>query len=105
MQRLLKPGGVLLATTYGRFTFDCCTPTGCTSLQRDGFVYRTDRKRCFKVGGLPDFYQTTFHTLEYVRRHWRRYLSGVGHIEGGVDGHQGIVVMRKHAQAAANHLA
>lgn len=95
MQRLLKPGGVLLATTHGRFTLDSCTPGERASLQRDGFVYRTDRKGRFKVDGLPDFYQTTFHTVAYVRQHWGHYLPVVAHIEGGLNGHQDIVVMRK----------
>ena len=95
MQRLLKPGGVLLATTHGRFTLDSCTPAERASLQREGIVYRTDRNGRFKVDGLPDFYQTTFHTADYVRRHWSRYLPVVAHIEGGLNGHQDIVLMRK----------
>lgn len=95
MQRLLKPGGVLLATIHGRFTTDSCTAAEIACLQRDGIVYRTDRKGRFKVDGLPDFYQTTFHTTDYVRRHWGRYFSVVEHIEGGLNGHQDIVVMRK----------
>lgn len=97
MQRLLKPGGVLLATTHGRFTLDSCTPDERASLQCDGIVYRTDRKGRFKVDGLPDFYQTTFHTVDYVRQHWGSFLPVVGHIEGGLNGHQDIVVMRKPA--------
>lgn len=95
MQRLLKPGGVLLATTHGRFTTDSCTPAELALLVRDGIVYRTDRKGRFKFDGPPDFYQTTFHTVDYVRRHWGRYLPVVEHIEGGLNGHQDIVVMRK----------
>jgi 2-polyprenyl-3-methyl-5-hydroxy-6-metoxy-1,4-benzoquinol methylase len=99
MHRLLKPGGVLLATTHGRFTLDSCTPAERASLQRDGIVYRTDHKGRFKVDGLPDFYQTTFHTVDYVRRHWGRHLPVVAHLEGGLNGHQDIVVMRKPAVA------
>jgi 2-polyprenyl-3-methyl-5-hydroxy-6-metoxy-1,4-benzoquinol methylase len=100
MRRLLKPGGVLLATTHGRFTTDSCTPAEIACLQRDGIVYRTDRKGRFKVDGLPDFYQTTFHTVDYVQRHWGRYLAVLGHIEGGLNGHQDIVVMRKSSPAS-----
>ncbi len=99
-QRLLKPGGMLLATTHGRLTLDSCTPGELACLRRDGIVYRTDRKGRFKVDGLPDFYQTTFHTVEYVRRHWGRFFPVVEHIEGGLNGHQDIVLMRKPATAA-----
>lgn len=99
MQRLLKPDGTLLVTTHGRFTLDSCTPAERATLQRDGIVYRTDHKGRFKVDGLPDFYQTTFHTVDYVRRHWGRYFSIVQHIEGGLNGHQDMVLMRKLAAA------
>jgi len=100
MLRLLKPGGVLLATTHGRFTRDSCTPGELARLKLDGIVYRTDRKGRFKVDGLPDFYQTTFHTREYVREHWGRFLPVVDHREGGLNGHQDIVVMRKPVAAS-----
>lgn len=100
MLRLLKPGGVLLATTHGRFTHDSCTPGELARLKLDGIVYRTDRKGRFKVDGLPDFYQTTFHTREYVKEHWGRFLPVVDHREGGLNGHQDIVVMRKPIEAS-----
>lgn len=95
MARLLKPGGLLLATTHGRSTTGSCTAAELAMLARDGFVYRTDRKGRFKVDGLPDFYQTTFHTVDYVRQHWARHLVVVEHIEGGLNGNQDIVVLRK----------
>lgn len=95
MARLLKPGGLLLATTHGRSATGSCTAAELASLASDGFVYRTDRKGRFKVDGLPDFYQTTFHTVEYVRRHWSRHLDVVEHVEGGLNGNQDIVVLRK----------
>ncbi|MEO8809644.1 MAG: class I SAM-dependent methyltransferase [Rhodanobacter sp.] len=101
MQRLLKPGGMLLATTHGRFTTDSCTPAELDHLRRDGVVYRTDHKGRFKVDGLPDFYQTTFHTADYVKRHWGRFFSVIDHIEGGLNGHQDIVVMRKAVVSAS----
>jgi hypothetical protein len=76
---------------------DSCTTHELAELQRDGIVYRVDRKGRFKVDGLPDFYQTTFHTVDYVKKHWGRFLSVVDHVEGGLNGHQDIVVMRKSA--------
>jgi ubiquinone/menaquinone biosynthesis C-methylase UbiE len=95
MKRLLKPNGVFVTTTHGRFALDSCTPAELAGLQRDGIVYRVDRKGKFKVDGLPDFYQTTFHTTDYVKAHWGRFLSVIDHLEGALNGHQDIVVMRK----------
>ncbi len=99
MARILKPGGVFVTTTHGRFAMESCTPWEKAQLQRDGFVYRVDRKGRFKVDGLPDFYQTTFHSVDYVRKNWSRFLPVVNHIEGGLNGHQDIVVMRKSETA------
>ena len=97
LARILKPGGVVVATTHGRFTTDSCVPEELEQLQAAGFVYRTDRKGRFKVDGLPDFYQTTFHTVEYVREHWGRRFTILNHREGGLGGHQDLVVMQKVA--------
>lgn len=95
LSRLLKPGGVLALTTHGRFTKDSCTPAELEQLQHHGIVYRTDRKGRFKVDGLPDFYQTSFHTVDYMREHWRRRFTILDHREGGLGGHQDLVVMQK----------
>jgi 2-polyprenyl-3-methyl-5-hydroxy-6-metoxy-1,4-benzoquinol methylase len=95
MARMLKPAGVLVTTTHGRFAVDSCTAAERSDLLRDGIVFRVDRKGRFKVDGLPDFYQTTFHTVDYVKTHWSRFLPVVDVVEGGLNGHQDIVVMRK----------
>ncbi len=95
MARILKPGGVFVTTTHGAPTLGSCTAAERAQLQREGLVYRVERKGRFKVDGLPDFYQTTFHTRAYVAAHWGSILPIVQHIEGGLNGHQDIVVMRK----------
>ena len=68
LARILKPGGVLLVTTHGKFALESCTDAEIGELDRRGIVYRVDRKGRFKLDGLPDFYQTTFHMREYVSR-------------------------------------
>lgn len=97
LSRILKPDGVLVATTHGRFAKDSCTAEELKQLQRHGIFYRTDRKGRFKVDGLPDFYQTTFHTLDYVKQHWGSRFTILNHLEGGLGGHQDLVIMRKSA--------
>jgi ubiquinone/menaquinone biosynthesis C-methylase UbiE len=95
MARILKPGGVFITTTHGRFAMDSCSASELLELQRNGIVFRVDRRGRFKVDGLPDFYQTTFHSVDYVKSHWGRFLPVVDYIEGGLNGHQDMVVMRK----------
>ena len=93
--RLLKPGGVLLATTHGRFTKASCTRAELEELGRRGIVFRFDRKGKFKLDGLPAFYQTTFHTREYVERHWTKFLDLLDYREGGIGRHQDVILLRK----------
>src|SRR5690606_2578116 len=82
IHRLLKPGGHLLATTHGALATGSCTARELEALASKGFVFRTSRRR-FKLDGLPDFYQTTFHARWYVERHWGRRFRIVSYAEGG----------------------
>jgi ubiquinone/menaquinone biosynthesis C-methylase UbiE len=95
LARILKPGGVLIVTTHGKFALESCTDAELDELGRRGIVYRVGRKGRFKLDGLPDFYQTTFHTREYVSRAWSRHFDVVDHIEGGLGGHQDLVLLRR----------
>ena len=45
--------------------------------------------------GLPDFYQTSFHTEEYVRTTWSRFFEIKRIIKKGIARHQDLVVCRK----------
>lgn len=94
LRRILKPGGILLATTHGPLTFSACAPAERRTLDRKGFLYRRGHTGLFKLDGLPSFYQTTFHTPEYVARVWARTFDIENHAIGGMAGHQDLVVMR-----------
>jgi SAM-dependent methyltransferase len=93
--RLLKPGGHLLATTHGEHAAASCTPSERREVARRGIAFRVDRRGRFKLDGLPDFYQTTFHSETYVRAHWSRFLDVVEFLPGGLGGHQDLVLLRR----------
>ena len=94
MARVLKPGGTLLTTIHGEFARASCSPEELNALDRTGIVFRVDRKGRFKLDGLPDFYQTTFHTQAYVERAWSVFFEVVAHIQGGLGRHQDLVILR-----------
>lgn len=94
LARILKPGGTLLTTIHGRHTYASCTPEELRQLDEHGIAFRVDHKGRFKLDGLPDFYQTTFHAKDYVARVWGRYFRVVDHVEGGLGGHHDIVVLQ-----------
>jgi SAM-dependent methyltransferase len=93
LARILKPGGVLLTTVHGKYTLDSCTPEERAELDRHGIAFRIDHKGRFKLDGLPDFYQTTFHTRDYIARTWSRYFDVLDHIEGGLQRHHDVVLL------------
>jgi ubiquinone/menaquinone biosynthesis C-methylase UbiE len=47
--------------------------------------------------GLPDFYQTSYHTREYIEREWAKYISVEAFIEKGVNNDQNLVLCRRLA--------
>jgi hypothetical protein len=94
---VLVPGGVLIATTHGASCTPVCTANELAELEEKGIVFRVDQRGKFKLDGLPDFYQTTFHTKDYVQREWSRYGDIEALVEGGVDNHQDLVILRKRA--------
>ena len=97
LARMLKPGGTLLTTIHGTFARASCTTDELTQLDRNGIAFRVDRKGRFKLDGLPDFYQTTFHTRAYIAREWDKFFEVVDHIAGGLDQHQDLVILRRRA--------
>jgi len=99
LARLLRPGGVLLTTTHGLLAMDSCSQDELDELNERGIAFRVDRKGRFKLDGLPDFYQTTFHTREYIAQHWTRFLELQAYREGGIGNHQDVVLLKKPAVA------
>lgn len=95
LARVLRPGGVLLTTVHGRAASGPCTERERALLERDGIVFRVDHKGRFKLDGLPDSYQTTYHTRAYIERHWTRDFGVRAYREGGIHGHQDIVLLSR----------
>lgn len=93
--RILRPGGVFATSVHGAHARRSCNPAELCELATRGFAYRVGRKGRFKLDGLPDFYQTTFHARDYVVRNWGRFLELVEYAEGGLAGHHDLVTMRK----------
>jgi SAM-dependent methyltransferase len=92
--RILRPGGALVATTHGPATFAACDAQERRELDRKGFVYRRGPKGILKLDGLPAFYQTTFHTPDYVALAWGAILEVERHTIGGMAGHHDVIVLR-----------
>jgi SAM-dependent methyltransferase len=91
LKRVLKPGGVLLLTVYGRAAVEELDPEGKKLLREAGFVHRRSKKL---KDLMPDWYQTSWHSPEYILD---RLSRGFGDVRYRVvpDGLQDVVVARK----------
>jgi SAM-dependent methyltransferase len=92
MRRLLRPGGVLVASVQGEHhrslrkrQFDLSS----------GFAFVAGDRGWFKKDGLPRFYQDAQHTRGYVEREWAKYLDVVLYRDRGIADHQDAVVLTR----------
>lgn len=92
LRRITTPGAYLALTTHGEAILD---------MHREWFDDTERLKRGFyfkPVGGtpgLPDYYQVTYHSAEYVRREWAKFFEVVAIMPRGLDDWQDVVVLRR----------
>jgi SAM-dependent methyltransferase len=72
LRRLLRPGGILLASLHGT-EYWSVDPGVKAEVENRGFAYRTGAGEA----GLPDFYMVAFHAEDYIRRTWSRFFEVV----------------------------
>lgn len=94
LARVAVPGAILLLTVHG------------PSIASSGKIEADQQKQYAEKGFLfvkdkswsdlfPDFYQTTYHTPEYINANWSKNFDILKYIEHGMDGVQDMVVLRK----------
>lgn len=95
LQRIAKPGAVVLLTVHGEhIARRGLSDNDCLTLQKQGFMF----KRVVENGGidgLPDFYQVAYHTRAYIERVWSKYFRIVAYIRHGPMYYQDLVVMER----------
>jgi len=86
LARIIRPGGYLALTTHG----GSLLPKR-LQMPSSGFYYAVGDG----TAGLPEFYQTSFQTTEYIEREWSKYFRIEKILERGLAEHQDLVVCRK----------
>lgn len=96
LHRVLRPGGVLLATAHGEFAARWHFPTAdaCAAVLTQGFSadLRDDNLGAVASG---DYYRATFQTRAYTEQAWGREFTVVDYVEAGLNNLQDIVVLRR----------
>ncbi len=95
LRRILKPKGLLLATVHGEQFSDKVRKEHAEILSKAGFLNEVGRTGALKLDGLPDYYQTTFHSRSYVERVWGELFEVASYKEKGMNGHQDAVLLRR----------
>ena len=91
LSRILKPGGVLLLTIYGKGVTEGLDEETKSALNLDGLVHRRSQKL---RGLVPDWYQTTWHSRAYIVNRLSAWLGDI-HYFVVPDGLQDFVAGRK----------
>lgn len=91
LSRIIKPGGYGIFTTHGENHFGVLEENDRQTLREKGFFYYASPI----TEGLPEFYRTSFHTLDYIKREWARYFEVLAIRERGLGNHQDAVLVRK----------
>jgi SAM-dependent methyltransferase len=87
--RVLKDDGVALLSVRSAQDLASRPPALQSQVERDGIVFKSD---WLTAQFFDDFYQATYHSADYIARHWSRFFKIVGKVTAGyVD----IVVVRR----------
>ncbi len=72
LRRLIKPDGVVLLTMHGSRAAEAVGQR--ENLEKNGYCFCSSTKL---KGIFPDWYQTAFHTEEYVRERFGKYFGRI----------------------------
>jgi SAM-dependent methyltransferase len=92
LNRILKPGGVLLITVYGEAGIGTLDAEGRETLRTRGFVQRRSQKL---RGLVPEWYYTTWHSREYIVDRLRKWFGDDVRHQVVPGGRQDVVLARK----------
>jgi SAM-dependent methyltransferase len=94
MQRIIKPGGLFIATTHGDFALQFFMQSTSPTIPDDGII---DNTLDSTLDGIApkDYYRGTFQTKEYTLREFGKHFNIIGYIERGAMNFQDMIIMRK----------
>jgi SAM-dependent methyltransferase len=95
LHRVTKPGGVLLLTLHGENAYHTLPAADQAKLRTQGILFVTGATGLLKLDGLPDFYQTTYHTRDYIDREWSKVFRIISYIPRGINAHQDAVLLQR----------
>ncbi|MEM9506586.1 MAG: class I SAM-dependent methyltransferase [Cyanobacteria bacterium P01_E01_bin.35] len=90
LQRVCKPGAYLLLTVHGEHLFPKNAESAKIEFENNGFYYWIEKYS----NGLPEFYQTSFHTETYIRDRWSKFFEIEQIVPKGIANHQDLIICK-----------
>jgi SAM-dependent methyltransferase len=88
LKRVCKKGAYLLLTVHGEHLFPASSEPARTEFENNGFYYSVGDG----TDGLPEFYQTSFHTEAYIRNRWSDFFEIERIVPKGIANHQDLII-------------
>lgn len=98
LQRVTRPGGIVLVTLHGRELWKHFPPAQVRAIEAHGIQIL---QASYWRGIFPEWYQNTYHTRDYVDRHFSRYFDVLHYLSLGLNNNQDIVVLRRRDEPVA----
>jgi len=95
LQRITRPGAYLLLTVENKKTEVILNAEQKIEFENKGFYFFQG----WLTDGLPDFYRTTLHSHDYVRKEWGRYFEVIDIIPKAIGNHQDAIIVRNNKPA------
>ena len=92
LKRVAKPKGILLLTVHGEHCWQDLDCEVAARVERDGFLFKTSNTM---QGIFPQWYQTAYHTRDYIFNRYAEYFTILDYIPRGLNNHQDIVTLQK----------
>ncbi len=98
LQRVSRPGATVILTVHGESIIDRIRKwdrSYADEAYEQGLLFLSGPTGRLKIDGLPDFYQTAFHTKKYIHDEWSAYFDIVTYVERGIADYQDAVILHK----------
>ena len=93
IRRVTRPGGYVILSTSGEKSYSQLPDHLRRRVEDEGFLY-LDGDYGQSIS-LPNFYQNTFHTLDYIRREWSRFFDVLDTQPARLQTYQDTVLMQR----------
>ncbi|MEP6991736.1 MAG: class I SAM-dependent methyltransferase [bacterium] len=95
LQRVSRPDALLLLTVHGESVHPSLPSEQQAALRHSGFAFWQGVTGRLKLDGLPDFYQSAYHTARYIEAEWSRFFRIIAIVPRGINKHQDAVLLQR----------